>query len=631
MPKSSQAARNSCLSAARRSASRRRQAGSTLKKLNLAKVRSAGIALTIALSLLLAAAPGAASGAPGAAAGRRPSAHLAGSDPAVAGLRPAGDDGRRAGRRRLLAGPDERRAGDGDAGTDLPRHRCRATGSSTRSTTTNCRRRRREPPLRGWFDEAVRAGRIGAGRNRTGPAGRTASKRQGRGVSATAPRPARSGSRRAAAYRRIQRAPRARAASSPTSTPRSPRPPKLARDAGPHGPRDRDRHARPGRPTTRSRSASPGRGFDGDLTSDTTRTERLRDLDRRRADDPRTLRPRGPVADVGTADPQRGLGRPGGDRIARRPDGGDLAPARAGDRLQPARLGARGAARWRCSRAARSPGSRCACSASRSSTCRWCCSPARRSNRPQYRRNAAGDDRRAGCSPRSPWRRSATTGRSPSPRRSPSSPTRSTRSPARRSRRSRCSAPTRGSASASTGSATSSRRSLAVLIVGGIGAGLAGFAPRLSPGRCAAAFLVDRPRLRRRSSPPASSAPTSAPRSTSRSGSPVAAVVVTGGRRALDRSWSSSSRLVVLALLALADLVTGANSHFTRSVLDAGGLHSLGDIAQRRLAALRPQLRPPGAAGRPAAGRGRSPSLAWLRRATAGRLGRATSRRCGPP
>src|SRR5689334_17899096 len=53
MPKSSQAARNSCLSAARRSASRRRQAGSTLKKLNLAKVRSAGMMLTIALWLLL--------------------------------------------------------------------------------------------------------------------------------------------------------------------------------------------------------------------------------------------------------------------------------------------------------------------------------------------------------------------------------------------------------------------------------------------------------------------------------------------------------------------------------------------------------------------------------------------------
>src|SRR5690242_17232737 len=59
MPKSSQAARNSCLSAARSSGSRRRQAGSTLKNVNLANVRSA-IALTIALVLLLA---GSASGA----------------------------------------------------------------------------------------------------------------------------------------------------------------------------------------------------------------------------------------------------------------------------------------------------------------------------------------------------------------------------------------------------------------------------------------------------------------------------------------------------------------------------------------------------------------------------------------
>src|SRR3954454_14228555 len=55
MSKSSQAARNSCLSAARRSASRRRQAGSILKKENLANVRSA-IAVTIAAVVLLAAA-----------------------------------------------------------------------------------------------------------------------------------------------------------------------------------------------------------------------------------------------------------------------------------------------------------------------------------------------------------------------------------------------------------------------------------------------------------------------------------------------------------------------------------------------------------------------------------------------
>ncbi len=122
---------------------------------------------------------------------------------------------------------------------------------------------------------------------------------------------------------------------------------------------------------------------------------------------------------------------------------------------------------------------------------------------------------------------------------------------------------------------------LSVVIVGGIGAGLAGFAPRLSPGRSAAVFLaiglvcagifasgkfgadvgaaIDFPM-----------------------GVAVAALVITGGRR----RWIFLVilvPLVVVALLALADLVTGANSHFTRSVLDAGGLHSLGDTAQRRL------------------------------------------------
>jgi hypothetical protein len=39
----------------------------------------------------------------------------------------------------------------------------------------------------------------------------------------------------------------------------------------------------------------------------------------------------------------------------------------------------------------------------------------------------------------------------------------------------------------------------------------------------------------------------------------------------------------VVALIALIDLVSGANAHLTRSVLDAGGLNSLADVAQRRL------------------------------------------------
>ncbi|HEY6638899.1 MAG TPA: hypothetical protein VIZ61_14575 [Solirubrobacterales bacterium] len=40
---------------------------------------------------------------------------------------------------------------------------------------------------------------------------------------------------------------------------------------------------------------------------------------------------------------------------------------------------------------------------------------------------------------------------------------------------------------------------------------------------------------------------------------------------------------IALGLLALVDLVSGGNAHFTRSVLDAGGASNLADVAQRRL------------------------------------------------
>ena len=122
---------------------------------------------------------------------------------------------------------------------------------------------------------------------------------------------------------------------------------------------------------------------------------------------------------------------------------------------------------------------------------------------------------------------------------------------------------------------------LSVLIVGGIGAALAGFWPRLSPGRCAAAFLVVGIVLAGIFASGKFGADVGAAIDFP-AGVAVAAVVITGGRR---RSvvLVVLIPLIVLALLAIADLVTGANSHFTRSVLDAGGLHSLGDTAQRRL------------------------------------------------
>jgi hypothetical protein len=122
---------------------------------------------------------------------------------------------------------------------------------------------------------------------------------------------------------------------------------------------------------------------------------------------------------------------------------------------------------------------------------------------------------------------------------------------------------------------------LSVLVVGGIGAGLAGFAPRLSPGRCAAVFLVVGLVCAGIFASGEFGADVGAAIDFPM-GVAVAALVVTGGRR----RWILLVvliPLVVLALLALADLLTGANSHFTRSVLDAGGLHSLGDTAQRRL------------------------------------------------
>lgn len=122
---------------------------------------------------------------------------------------------------------------------------------------------------------------------------------------------------------------------------------------------------------------------------------------------------------------------------------------------------------------------------------------------------------------------------------------------------------------------------LSVLIVGGIGAGLAGFAPRLSPGRCAIVFLVVGLICAGIFASGEFGADVGAAIDFP-IGVAVAALVITGGRR----RWIFLVilvPLVVLALLALADLLTGANSHFTRSVLDAGGLHSLGDTAQRRL------------------------------------------------
>jgi hypothetical protein len=66
-------------------------------------------------------------------------------------------------------------------------------------------------------------------------------------------------------------------------------------------------------------------------------------------------------------------------------------------------------------------------------------------------------------------------------------------------------------------------------------------------------------------------------------GAAVAAVAAGGRGRRTGLLVVIAAPFAVLALLALIDLVSGANAHLTRSVLDAGGLGDLAEVAQRRL------------------------------------------------
>ena len=63
----------------------------------------------------------------------------------------------------------------------------------------------------------------------------------------------------------------------------------------------------------------------------------------------------------------------------------------------------------------------------------------------------------------------------------------------------------------------------------------------------------------------------------------AAAAAAIAARRRRTVLLVVAAPVVAVVLLALADLVSGANSHFTRSVLDAGGLGTLAKVAQRRL------------------------------------------------
>jgi hypothetical protein len=122
---------------------------------------------------------------------------------------------------------------------------------------------------------------------------------------------------------------------------------------------------------------------------------------------------------------------------------------------------------------------------------------------------------------------------------------------------------------------------LAVLVVAGTGAALSGFLPRLPAQRCGAAFLVAGLLCAVVFAAGRFGADVGAAIVFPVGAAVAAATIAAAGRRAY--LLAIAAPFAVLALLALIDLVSGANAHLTRSVLDAGGLGDLADVAQRRL------------------------------------------------
>lgn len=123
---------------------------------------------------------------------------------------------------------------------------------------------------------------------------------------------------------------------------------------------------------------------------------------------------------------------------------------------------------------------------------------------------------------------------------------------------------------------------LAVLVVAGAGAALAGFAPGASGRRCAVAFVASGLLAAFVFAAGRFGADVGAA-IVLPVGAVVAAVVVAGRGRWAALWFVLAAPLALLALLALVDLISAANAHLTRSVLDAGGLGDLSDVAQRRL------------------------------------------------
>jgi hypothetical protein len=121
---------------------------------------------------------------------------------------------------------------------------------------------------------------------------------------------------------------------------------------------------------------------------------------------------------------------------------------------------------------------------------------------------------------------------------------------------------------------------LVPLILVGIGAAITALRPAMAPRRAAAVFLG------------VGLAFAFVFASGSFGADVGAAIVLPAGAAAAVAALGATRRGVLLVIaaplaalgaIALLDLVLGGDAHLTRSVLDAGGLHDLGDVAERRL------------------------------------------------
>jgi hypothetical protein len=122
---------------------------------------------------------------------------------------------------------------------------------------------------------------------------------------------------------------------------------------------------------------------------------------------------------------------------------------------------------------------------------------------------------------------------------------------------------------------------IAALIPIGTGAALAGWAPRTTPRSAALAFAVTGLAGIAVFAPGRFGADVGAA-----IGIAVGTAVAVGfclGARRWRWVWVIAAPIAALAALVGADLVSGGDAHLTRSVLDAGGLGEVGDVFQRRL------------------------------------------------